>query len=404
MRVFSGPSPFNSSFGAVTINAPISGSGSLVIGGGFSQSSVQLNSASSTFTGGVMITEGTLGIGASSMPIPETSGSGPLGFGSLNIAGSNTSPTLVALNSAQSINNVVFLNSDLNIGAGNALTFNNTMSLGSAERVINVGTTTLTVGGAISGSGALSKDGPGTMILSSSNSYTGPTSVWNGTLQFNASQNLLALNIGDTSRAILSSGGDKVLRTAALRIATGGTLDLTDEDAILDYSGASPLPRITQLLTAGYNVGSWNGAGITSASAQSVAADNLNPHKTAIGFGEASALGLSSFDGQSVDPTTILFRYTLAGDANIDGNVNALDFNALASSYSLSGKSWINGDFDYNGVVNSLDFNAIAINFNSALPSSPLGTLVPEPLSVGFTALLLLAQRRRERRIITTFS
>src|SRR6185295_12196648 len=146
-----------------------------------------------------------------------------------------------------------------------------------------------------------------------------------------------------------------------------------DEDAILDYTGASPLPRIQQLITIGYNAGAWNGTGVTSSSAQAIAADSLNPHKTAIGFAEASALGISSFDGQTIDPTTIVMRYTLAGDANLDGGVNALDFNALASSYSLSNQTWINGDFDYDGQITSLDFNPLAVNFNNVLPASPIG-------------------------------
>ena len=50
-------------------------------------------------------------------------------------------------------------------------------------------------------------------------------------------------------------------------------------------------------------------------------------------FAEASTLGITSFDGQSVDASTIVMRYTFMGDANLDGLVNALDFNALASNY-----------------------------------------------------------------------
>src|SRR5213079_2915123 len=97
-----------------------------------------------------------------------------------------------------------------------------------------------------------------------------------GTLQFGASQTLGMLNIGGSSRVNVISGGNKLLRTNSLNIAGGAILDLTDEDAILDYSGISPLPRIGQLITTGYNAGSWNGAGIMSTNAAAIAADSSN--------------------------------------------------------------------------------------------------------------------------------
>ena len=49
------------------------------------------------------------------------------------------------------------------------------------------------------------------------------------------------------------------------------------------------------------------------------AADGANPHKTALGYAEASFLGVTSFGGLPVDSSSVLIRYTLSGDANIDG-------------------------------------------------------------------------------------
>jgi hypothetical protein len=91
-------------------------------------------------------------------------------------------------------------------------------------------------------------------------------------------------------------------------------------------------------------------------------------------------------------------RYVYAGDTNLDGVVNALDFNALASSYGSSGKDWFNGDFNYDGIVNTADFTAIAANFGQAMSfaAPPLGTVVPEPASL-IAALAALALRRERR-------
>jgi hypothetical protein len=101
--------------------------------------------------------------------------------------------------------------------------------------------------------------------------------------------------------------------------------------------------------------------------------------------------------GQSIDNTSVLARLTYNGDANLDGKVNALDFNALATNFGKTSQFWSNGDFNYDGTVNTQDFTALAGNFNAPPLTEPaLGTLVPEPaclLAVGVIGLL--ARRRR---------
>src|SRR5262249_15997067 len=101
---------------------------------------------------------------------------------------------------------------------------------------------------------------------------------------------------------------------------------------------------------------------------------------------------------QSVDNTSVLIRYTLYGDANLDGVVNALDFNAVANNFGTGGKFWSQGDFNYDGTVNTLDFTALAGNFGSALlADAPLGSLVPEPQTFATMSLLTVFSRRQRR-------
>ena len=71
----------------------------------------------------------------------------------------------------------------------------------------------------------------------------------------------------------------------------------------------------------------------------------------------------------------LLDFFILAGDANHDRTVNALDFNALASNFGLPNVDFTQGDFNHDGIVNTLDFGALAMNFGTSLAppaSAPL--------------------------------
>ena len=110
------------------------------------------------------------------------------------------------------------------------------------------------------------------------------------------------------------------------------------------------------------------------------------------------------FMGHTIDDTSTLVRYTVNGDANLDGTVNALDFNAIASNFGATGTGvWSGGDFNYDGNVDTGDFTAMAQNFAQTLPATApapvLGSLVPEPGSMMLLAAgaATLATRRRRR-------
>ena len=207
-----------------------------------------------------------------------------------------------------------------------------------------------------------------------------------------------------TSVGYTNSGTTVVGTTSVLTIngdlTNTGTIDMGGV-MVVNYSGASPIGDIGAQVVSGFAGGSWNGIGINSTPAALVAADNSNPHKTGVGYADASALGIvgtGTLAGQAVDDTSVVVRYTLLGDTNLDGVVNAIDFNALASNFGYDpDKSWISGDANYDGVVNTADFNALASNFNEPLAAPALGAFVPEPSTLILASLIPAALRRRHR-------
>ena len=64
-----------------------------------------------------------------------------------------------------------------------------------------------------------------------------------------------------------------------------------------------------------------------------------------------SKIGLGYFDDTTAKQLSVAYAYY--GDANLDGTVNALDFNAVATGFGKSGSVWSSGDFNYDGVVNT---------------------------------------------------
>src|SRR5205814_887106 len=112
----------------------------------------------------------------------------------------------------------------------------------------------------------------------------------------------------------------------SVSITNGNALDLNNNTMIVDYTGASPLAAMQALVQSGYNNGNLNG---TNNAIFSTTAANANlgadPHKRAIGYAEASAANITNVLGTPVDSTAVVIRYTISGDANLDGAVNSFD-------------------------------------------------------------------------------
>jgi hypothetical protein len=246
--------------------------------------------------------------------------------------------------------------------------------------------------------------GPGTGIINvDETSATGPVTIGPGiaiepvtvnndntgaaTAIFAATQRIGGLTIGTGGVAVVASGGNKVLTTTDLSITGTGKLDLTDQDMIIRYNPrANPFVTVQSLVTSGYAAGAWTGAGINSSAAAANSA-----RTTGIGYADNATLGRTSLDGQPVDATSILLRYTLDGDANLDRTVGFNDLVIVAQNYGTTGNTnFAKGDFNYDGKVDFSDLAILAQRYNTALPEQPTpasATVEPKsPKSIFSTA------------------
>ncbi len=195
-----------------------------------------------------------------------------------------------------------------------------------------------------------------------------------GTAIFNTSQRLAALNVADGGFARLSASGARAILTRGLSITGGGKLDLTNNDLAFDYiAGASSLGSwngssytgVTGLIASGRNGGGWDAGGLVTSQSSAIAPNSL----TTLAVAEATdVLGLSAsqtvlWDGLTVDATTVLVKYTYAGDANLDGVINGDDYFQIDSASGQSRHGWSNGDFNYDSVVDGDDYFLIDSNF-----------------------------------------
>jgi hypothetical protein len=205
----------------------------------------------------------------------------------------------------------------------------------------------------------------------------------------------------DTKLTIASNSG--VSEISSLSIPFGSALDISNNKLLINYgSGPDPIASIEQWIQNGYNDGPGTVPAIfSSAIATDDAASGLS---YGIGYADSADPG----NPANLPSGTIEIMFTLLGDANLDGTVNAEDFTLFSTNLGQSG-SWDDGDFNYDGTVNAEDFTLFAHNLGkSATLAAEAGDLseaanginltnVPEPASAGLVAVAGLAILRRRR-------
>ncbi len=89
---------------------------------------------------------------------------------------------------------------------------------------------------------------------------------------------------------------------------------------------------------------------------------------------------------------------TVAGDADLDGDVDAGDLNSLGVNWqSQAATSWAQGDFDGSGTVDAGDLNLVGLNWQFGVAAAAENAAVPEP-STGWLmmigALFVIGRRK----------
>ncbi|HUB23954.1 MAG TPA: autotransporter-associated beta strand repeat-containing protein [Tepidisphaeraceae bacterium] len=354
-----------------------------------------------------------------------------VGPGTLILSGSN------GYNGSTNINaGTLAITSDAGIGNGQGginfnggtLQFNNyTSTLALSGSNVSIGAATgsaSTLAGGITDGGSstnVTYAGPGTLVLSGANTYSGSTNVNAGELRIASASALpptTTLTIGtatSTAAAQLAAIGS-LFTLAGLTVNAGSTLDVASNRLIINYGSTDPIAAIQSYLSDGH-AGGWAGGEITSST---VAALNRSQTHLIYDVGYADgADGMTSLSSGEIEIVP-----TVAGDAKLQGNVVFGDFQVLAQYFGKAG-GWDQGNFAYAATIDFGDFQMLAQDFganSSGLTSGESASLqsfaaqfgdelqpnadgvgftivsVPEPASIGLMAAVGLGMLSRRQR------
>lgn len=301
----------NATSAALTLSGIISGTGSITHNTG-----TTLLTGTNTFTGTTTINSGTLSLAT----IGNGSVSGNMG------AASNAA------------SNLVLGGGTLNYTGATASSDRNFTLTTSTTSSINISTNTLTIsGGSASTSGALSKTGTGTLILTGTNLHSGLTTVTAGSLQLN------------------KSGGTTLLATNDVTI-NGGTLRVSSDQTLNNLTVSSGTLLIDAGITLTIN-GTFTGGG------------------TITNNGTLIINTANSIPGSSTTITTGFNNLTLGANTTLDANISVSGTLALGNNtLNIAGNTLTsNGDFTTGtGVIKSNGSGTINIGGTGALTNSLL--------------------------------
>ncbi|HWB53805.1 MAG TPA: dockerin type I repeat-containing protein [Tepidisphaeraceae bacterium] len=320
----------------------------------------------------------------------------------LMMSGANAS--MAVADGSHFITSGIILNNNLTTNLTGDLTLSGAL-ITNGNKITKSGNGTLTLSGhQLNSAGSAIEVMAGTLNLESDagSAETAALSLAasGGSIEFGTGQHLDSLTL-DGGNASMQVAGSYLL-THSVSISGSSTLDLSSNDMIVDYTGISPMAAIRAELATGYD----NGGGARIFSSSTVGNVNV------LGYAEAADIfGIAGnqtaiFDGQSVDDSSILIKYTMIGDANLDGVVDDADLAMIAPS-NTGTATWCTGDFNYDGLVNADDYSLYmlgaafdrasanyspTVHYSAEAESFGLLTPLPEPgicaAVLGLTALM----------------
>jgi hypothetical protein len=170
-----------------------------------------------------------------------------------------------------------------------------------------------------------------------------------------AAINVASLLINGGELQLASGSGSSVIGSLAM---TGtGILDMTNNKLLIDFgTGVDPITSITAWIKNGY-YGLSGPTILSSAIATNDAATGLS---YGLGYADGKDGVVAGLPAGEVE-----IMFTLLGDANLDGTVNAEDFTPFSQNLGQNGM-WDDGDFNYDGTVNAEDFTLFSHNLGES--------------------------------------
>jgi fibronectin-binding autotransporter adhesin len=247
--------------------------------------------------------------------------------------------------------------------------------------------TALTMGGAISGPGALTKTDAGTLLLTAANTYAGGTTIGTGTLQLGdgATNGSITGNIADNATLAFDPASGTTLTEAGavsgagqIQQAGAGTTNLTGDSSAFSGPTTVSAGSLTVSGTLGnaastVSVGSGGslGGGGTIGGSVSVADGTLAPGNASIGGGP----GTLTIGGDLALSSASALDYHF-GQTNVPGGpLN--DLTAVAGNLTLAGTLNVSlspaGSFEP-GLYRIISYGGALTNDGLALGALPTGT------------------------------
>ncbi|MGU3494197.1 autotransporter-associated beta strand repeat-containing protein [Xanthobacteraceae bacterium A53D] len=286
--------------GGTTFSGSVSGSGCLNKSG----TGTLTLSGTNTFSGGTTISEGAILVTSAAA----------LGTGGLNLQGQGA----LQANGTFTYTGGISLAPISGSGGG-------TFQVADAE--------TLTLSGAVSGAGALTKTGAGTLVLSGTNTYSGATNVDVGTL--------------------VASGGQAIGDTSAVSVATGATFVLQNDETIGGLIGAGSVQLAGGSLTLGGDNTSTTYSGVMSGTGG----------LTKTGSGTLSLTGTNTFTG-----TTTVASGALALSGAVGGDVTVQNLANLSGGGTVAGTVTVQDGGTLSGTQTSgLTMGGLSLAANATL-------------------------------------
>ena len=185
-------------------------------------------------------------------------------------------------------------------------------------------------------------------------------------LQIDTNQHLAGLSVGAAATAKMTVSGNKVLVTKGLDLNATAKLDLNDNDLILDYTGASQLATIQALINSARAGRKLERHSVITSMPPGVSRSTTPPWEQLRRANTSRSMAtVPPFDGESIDTTAVLLKYTYYGDTDFNGFVDFDDYVRTDAGFNLGRSGWVNGDFDGNGMVEFDDYVLLDLGFNT---------------------------------------